>query len=187
MNNCPRNLKPEEIAIEFDISEHDVWRKLESGEWQALTLCDWFDSDDSHSRFERACISAEVVRLLIAKPGQEIVYTTEYGQHRIVAAGKEHITVFVSPEFTPELYCGTARQVEQPCSVPSHVSESPEERLERIKKRHAALKEKGCRNPTQTVAKEEGCDDSRIRQLLRKEGKQTKGLFSMSIEQVRKR
>ena len=104
MSSQIRFLKPEEIARSFDISEHDVWRKLESGEWSAQTLCETFTSTGESIGFDRACINAEAVRVLIGKPGTEVDYRTKFGQHRIVAAGKENIEVFVSPEFTPELF-----------------------------------------------------------------------------------
>lgn len=104
MDTQTQFLKPEEIAQKFDITEHEVWRKLESGEWQAQTLCEQTGIEGGHLPFDRACINAEVVRLLIGKPGQEVEFTTRYGHRRKASAGKENIEVLVGPEFTPELF-----------------------------------------------------------------------------------
>ena len=104
MSSQIRFLKPEEISYHFGISEHDVWRKLESGEWKAQTLCQIFAPTGASIGFDRACINAEVVRVLIGMPDTAVDYCTQFGQRRIVAAGKENVEVFVSPEFTPELF-----------------------------------------------------------------------------------
>lgn len=47
-------------------------------------------------------------------------------------------------------------------------SESPVQRAARLASEHAALKAKGCRNYTETLAKKEGVSDTRIRQLVAK-------------------
>lgn len=62
--------------------------------------------------------------------------------------------------------------VDNPSGVQAEVDESAQERADRIRKRLAELKAKGVKAPRQQVAAEEGVDDSRIGQILRKHPEQ---------------
>lgn len=62
--------------------------------------------------------------------------------------------------------------VDNPSGVQSEADESAQERADRIRKRLAELKAKGVKAPRQQVAGEEGVDDSRIGQILRKNPEQ---------------